>query len=98
VRYCLHCPKCDSRAQCPSGYRLTIEGLQDDWLVDVIDADGRPVKVNSRRANEKLELELTFDPDAVRKGGLENYALRFTPRSKASIGREYRLRTSLEAR
>jgi hypothetical protein len=85
IRWCPACPKC---LDCPASYTLAIDGLRNDWLVDVVDFDGRPAELASSQKGGRLVLAV--------KGPIGRHALRLRPRTKATLGREYRLGAALE--
>jgi hypothetical protein len=88
------CPGCPA-GNCPF-HHLILEGLGEEWTVDLRDGEGQPVE--HTRTHRARDLILSFLPSAEQAvaGKIGNYMLIFELGPKGRVGTVSRIRTRLE--
>ncbi|KAB2966091.1 MAG: hypothetical protein F9K16_00290 [Thermoanaerobaculia bacterium] len=92
-----NCPGCPPGALCPPFYEMRFHGLDPEvWQVELVDAEGEPVRFDSRWDGETRVL--TFRPDRKRfiDGQIGDYVLVFTLGPKGIPGKAYEIRTDVK--
>lgn len=89
------CPGCPAGGLCPPWYRITLDGLGDDWRVELVGPGGRPFAHEVSRTATGVAVTFRPDADNFHPGRIGDYALVFRPVTDAALGREREVRAGL---
>jgi len=91
------CPGCAPNGLCPPFYNIFLDGMEDNWRVQLLDPAGKVV--NARQVKTATGTVVSFRPAAnhFRDGKIDDYHLVFSLGPKGKVKTPYEIKTRLEA-